>query len=223
MTTTPTKIIPFLENGDRLTRHEFERRYTAMPHIKKAELIEGIVLMASPLRVRSHGQPHGQIVTWLGLYQSNLPSLILGIEPTLRLDLSNEPQPDVVLFIPGRSASITEDDYIAGAPELVVEIAASTVSIDLHEKKEAYRRNGVQEYLVWRTLQRQIDWFSLQNGAYMRLEPDRDGVIQSQVFPGLWLVVEAMLAGEMRQVLSVLQDGLNSAEHIAFVQPDYSF
>jgi Uma2 family endonuclease len=218
MTTAPLKTIPLLENGDRLTRHEFERRYTAMPPQTKgnpkAELIEGIVYMASPLRIRSHGQPHSQIVTWLGFYQANHPSLIVGIEPTVRLDMDNEPQPDAVLFIPGRSARIEEDDYIIGAPELVVEIAASTVSIDLHDKKEAYRRNGVQEYIVWRTLEREIDWFSLQNGAYIQLAADENGIIKSQVFPGLWLVVEAMLSGAMAEVLAVLQAGLNSADRI---------
>jgi Uma2 family endonuclease len=216
MTTTSLKTIPLLENGDRLSRHEFERRYTAMPYQKtgsnKAELIEGIVYMASPLRIRSHAQPHSQIMTWLGLYQSNTPSLVMGIEPTVRLDLKNEFQPDAVMFIPGRGASITEDDYIVGAPELVVEIAASTVSIDIHEKKVAYRRNGVQEYIVWRTLDREIDWFSLQDGEYIRLEIDEKGVIKSQVFPGLWLAVESMLSGSMADVLAVLQSGLNSID-----------
>ena len=210
MTTAPLKTIPLLENGDRLSRHEFERRYTTMPHIKKAELIEGIVYMASPLRVRSHAQPHGNIIGWLWTYKTANPDTIVADNPTVRLDPQNEPQPDVVLFIPGRGASITEDDYIAGAPELVVEISASTVSIDLHDKKEAYRRNGVQEYIVWRTLEREIDWFSLENGAYVRLEPDEMGVIKSQVFPGLWLAVEAMLSGAMAEVLAVLQAGLNS-------------
>jgi Uma2 family endonuclease len=216
MTTTSPKTIPLLENGDRLTRHEFERRYTAMPYQKrgsnKAELIEGIVYMASPLRIRSHAQPHSQIMTWLGLYQSNTPSLVMGIEPTVRLDLKNEFQPDAVMFIPGRGASITEDDYIAGTPELVVEIAASTVSIDLNDKKAAYCRNGVQEYIVWRTLDREIDWFSLQDGEYIRLKIDEKGVIKSQIFPGLWLAVESMLSGSMADVLAILQMGLNSID-----------
>lgn len=212
MTTTASKTIPLLENGDRLNRYEFERRYTAMPAQKKgsnkAELIEGIVYMASPLRFESHAQPHSNLVIWLGNYAVAKSGVKIGIEPTVRLDMDNEPQPDAVLFIPGKGARITEDDYISGAPELVVEISASTVSIDLHDKKEAYRRNGVQEYIVWRTLQREIDWFRLHDGAYIRLESDRNGVIQSQVFPGLWLAVEAMLSGDMAEVLARLQAGL---------------
>jgi Uma2 family endonuclease len=216
MTTTSSKTIPLLENGDRLSRHEFERRYTAMPYQKtgsnKAELIEGIVYMASPLRIRSHAQPHSQIMGWLVSYQASIPSLMVGIEPTVRLDLDNEFQPDAVMFIPGRGANITDDDYIAGAPELVIEIAASTVSIDLHEKKAAYRRNGLQEYIVWRTLDREIDWFSLQDGEYIRLEIDDKGIIKSQVFPGLWLAVESMLSGVMADVLAILQSGLNSID-----------
>jgi hypothetical protein len=215
MIVTSSQVIPLLENGDRLTRHEFERRYSAMPYrfteSNTAELIEGIVYMASPLRIRSHAQPHSQMVTWLGLYQANFPNLILGIEPTIRLDLDNEPQPDAVLFRSGGNASITDDDYIAGAPELMVEISASTVSIDLHDKKNAYRRNGVQEYVVWRTLDREIDWFSLQNGAYIRLEPNAKGVVKSQIFSGLWLAVESMMAGNMTDVLSVLRSGVESS------------
>jgi Uma2 family endonuclease len=119
-------------------------------------------------------------------------------------------KPDVLLFVPGQGARISEDDYISGAPELMVEISASTVSIDLHQKKQAYQRNGVREYIVWRTLEREIDWFWLDNGEYIRLKPDENGVIQSQVFPGLWLAVEAMLSGEINEVLSVLQAGLKS-------------
>ncbi len=216
MTTTSPKTIPLLENGDRLTRHEFERRYAAMPYQKtgsnKAELIEGIVYMASPLRVRSHAQPHVNIIGWLWTYQIANPDTIVADNPTVRLNPKNEPQPDAIMFIPSRGASITEDDYIAGAPELVVEIAASTVSIDLHDKKAAYRINGVQEYIVWRTLDREIDWFSLQDGEYIRLECEENDIIKSRVFPGLWLAVEAMLSGSMAEVLAVLQSGLKSID-----------
>jgi len=216
MTTILSKTIPLLENGDRLTRHEFERRYTAMPYQKKgsnkAELIEGIVYMASPLRFESHAQPHGNIIGWLWNYQIATESITLGIEPTVRLDLDNEFQPDAVMFIPGRGASITADDYIQGAPELVVEIATSNVSIDLHDKKAAYRRNGVQEYIIWRTLDREIDWFSLQDGEYIRLELDENSIIKSKVFPGLWLAVEAIMSGSTADVLAVLQSGLNSID-----------
>jgi len=213
---TGLSVIPLLQNGDRLTRPEFERRYAAMPHQNKgnnkAELIEGIVHMASPLRVRGHGQPHGDMIGWLWTYKTAIPNIIVADNATVRLDINNEPQPDVVMFIPNNGASITEDDYIAGAPELVVEIAASSVSIDLHQKKEAYRRNGVQEYIVWRTLEREIDWFSLKNGAYIKLEPDNAGIIKSQVFLGLWLAVKAMLSGEMTEVLAVLNTGLKDCK-----------
>ncbi|MEN9251453.1 MAG: Uma2 family endonuclease [Thermostichales cyanobacterium BF3_bins_165] len=211
--------IPPLENGDRLTRSEFERRYRAMPHLKKAELIEGVVyIMGSPLRLRSHGEPHANIMTWLGYYKTFTPGVSLGIEPTVRLDADNEPQPDAVLFVPGRQAVISADDYIQGAPELIVEIAASSAAIDLHDKKRAYRRNGVQDYLVWRTLEQQLDWFWLLADDYQLQVPDERGVVRSQAFPGLWLDVGALLAGRMDQVLAVLQQGLDSAAHQTFVQ-----
>lgn len=213
--------IPPLENGDRLNRYEFERRYQAMPRLKKAELIEGIVYMPAALRFRSHGQPHGRLMTWLGIYEAATPGVELGDNPTIRLDLDNEPQPDAVLLISeqaGGQSRISEDDYIEGAPELILEVAASSAAIDLHHKKSAYRRNGVQEYLVWQVLDRKLDWFYLQTGAYLSLPIDQGGVIQSQVFPGLWLGVEDLLAGNMAQVFAILQAGLASAEHAKFVQ-----
>jgi Uma2 family endonuclease len=167
MLTSPL-LRTILENGDRLTREEFECRYAAA-NIKKAELIEGMVYVASPLRFTSHGKPHSQIVGWLVAYQSMGTGLEVGIEPTVRLDADNEPQPDAVLFRIGGNAQIDADGYLAGAPELIVEIAASTASYDLHSKKQAYQRNGVKEYIVWRTLDHQIDWFVLEDGVYRNL------------------------------------------------------
>lgn len=216
------RTIPLLENGDKLTRFEFERRYNAMPNFKKAELIEGIVyIMPAALRFRSHGQPHGWIIGWLFTYQAATPGVALGVEPTVRLDLDNEPQPDAVLLInpeAGGQARLSEDDYIEGAPELIVEIAASSVAIDLHAKKQAYRRNGVKEYIVWQVLDEKLSWFYLEQGEYLELATDSSGILRSQVFPGLWLAVAELLAGNMQPVLTILQAGLQSPEHAAFVE-----
>ncbi len=211
--------IPPLENGDQLTRIEFEQRYKQMPHVKKAELIEGIVYMASPLRITQHGEPHAIIMTWLGTYWSATPWVQVGDNCTVRLDAENEPQPDALLRITvdGQS-TISEDGYVEGAPELIVEIAASTASIDLNDKLKAYRRNQVQEYLVWRVYDGEFDWFRLREGKYITLQANEKGVICSEYFPGLWLAQEALLGGDLAQVLAILQQGLNTSEHQNFVK-----
>lgn len=217
----PQLAIPPLENGDRLNRYEFERRYDAMPNLKKAELIEGVVYMPAALRFRSHGQPHGWVLAWLGTYDAMTPGVSLGVEPTVRLDLDNEPQPDAVLLIDevaGGQTRLSEDDYIEGAPELIVEIAASSVAIDLHAKKQAYRRNGVKEYIVWQVLDQKLSWFSLEQGEYQELLVDADGILRSRVFPGLWLASADLLVGNMPEVLRVVQAGVKSPEHDAFVR-----
>lgn len=215
-----------LENGDRLTRPEFEKRYHAMPELKKAELIEGVVYMSSAVRARNHAEPHGLIITWLGVYRSVTPSVWMGDNATVQLDLDNEPQPDALLRIDenlGGQSRITQDDYIEGAPELIVEIAASSASYDLYDKLRVYRRNGVQEYLVWQIYNNRFDWFRLRDGEYFTLEPDENGVIKSEIFPGLWLAVSALLQGNLAEVLSVLQSGFSSSEHQDFVQRLGSF
>jgi Uma2 family endonuclease len=225
MVTSPSPLtwpnLPPLENGDRLTRDEFEQRYGAMRQVRKAELIEGVVYMASALRFRSHGQPHGNLATWMGFYQVMTPGVELGIEPTVRLDWTNEPQPDAVLLIEperGGQARLSSDDYIEGAPELVAEVAASSAAIDSTDKKRAYQRNGIQEYIIWRVFDQRLDWFSLQDGQYVLLPMDGDGMIRSRVFPGLWLAVEALLARDMVQVLATVQAGIASGEHGEFME-----
>jgi len=214
------KIIPPpLENGDRLTRQEFERRYDAMPQIKKAELIEGVVYMPSPVRHKSHSRPHSQIMTWLGTYWAATPGVDLGDNATVKLDADNEAQPDAFLRIEpeqGGNSRISNDDYIEGAPELIVEIAASSAAYDLHDKLNVYRRNGVKEYIVWQTYDNRLDWFKLHEGEYLTLKPDESGVVHSEVFPGLDLAAEALLRGDLAKVLSELQKGLETDGHTAF-------
>jgi Uma2 family endonuclease len=206
--------------ADRLSRHEFERRY-AESDIQKAELIEGVVYVALPVRFKRHAEPHSKIIIWLGNYQVATPGVNLGIEPTIRLDEDNEPQPDGVLIIDekfGGKARITEDDYLEGAPELIVEIAASSAAYDLHDKKKAYRRNGVQEYIVWQILENKLNWFRLFESEYINVLPDVEGVIKSKIMPGLWLDVPSLLSGDMVKVQAILQTGLSSPEHADFVK-----
>ncbi|MGK7873099.1 MAG: Uma2 family endonuclease [Xenococcaceae cyanobacterium] len=217
--TKPNLTIPPLENGDRLTCAEFERRYEGMPTLKKAELIEGIVYMGSPLRITQHGNPHAHVITWLGFYEAATPGVQLGDNCTVRLDAENEPQPDALLRLKKRGQSIiSEDGYVEGAPGLIVEIAASTVSIDLHDKLKAYRRNQVQEYLVWRVYDSEFDWFRLRAGKYIKLKPNEDGIIKSEIYSGLWLNVKALLTGNLAKVLEILQQEIATEEHQEFVK-----
>jgi Uma2 family endonuclease len=220
-TASSESIIPPLEPGDRLSRAEFERRYDAMTNLKKAELIEGVVYMPSPVRLRRHGAPHFDLITWLGAYKAATPGVTGADNASVRLDLDNEPQPDVVFFIDpanGGQARITPDDYLEEAPELVAEIAAGTASYDLNTKPNVYRRNGVREYIVWRVLDRQIDWFVLRDGEFVRLPIDDTGLYRSEVFPGLWLDPAALVRGDTHIVQTALQSGLASSEHADFVE-----
>jgi Uma2 family endonuclease len=212
--------IPPLKEGDRLTHDEFMRRYEAMPNLKKAELIEGVVHVPSPVRCDHHGEPHSNLGGWLFIYRVKTPGLKLADNATVLLDIGNTPQPDDVLFIKsdhGGQAEVDEDGYIHGAPELVAEIAASTVSYDLHSKLQAYERSGVREYVVWRVLDREVDWFVLRDGRFEKLSPEDDGTLRSTVFPGLWLDPKALISEDFDTLLEVLECGLESAEHAEFV------
>ncbi len=221
--TVPGGLLPStppLENGDRLSRDEFERRFDAMPDLKKAELIKGVVYMGSPVRFGKHGEPHARLLTWLGTYAAFTRGVGLGDNATVRLASDTEPQPDALLRVEavGRANTrISVDDYVEGAPELVAEISSSTASYDLHDKLDAYRDAGVKEYVVWRVEDREFDWFLLRDGEYTRAALDAEGVCHSRTFPGLRLAAAALLAGDMARVMEELQKGLDAAEHAEFV------
>ena len=219
--TAATSAIPPLHNGDRLTREEFHRRYEAMPRSTTAELVEGVVYMPSPVRYEQHGKQHFELIGWLSQYVAYTPGTEGGDNGTLKLDMKNEPQPDAfVIVVPahGGQVSIDDDGYVVGGPEFVGEVSASSASFDLHDKLEAYRRNRVQEYVVWRVEEQAIDWFVLRGEDFERLSPSDDGFSKSIVFPGLWLDPQALMNGDLRRVFDVVQMGLKTPEHAEFVE-----
>jgi Uma2 family endonuclease len=217
----PRRIVtPLLRNGDRMTAAEFEARYAAMPDLKKAELLRGVVYMPSPVTLDQHGEPHSEIVGWLLYYRAMTPGLRSGDNTTLRLSDADQPQPDALLMIPrsaGGQAVVSEDGYVTGPPELACEIAYSSGSYDLGVKKDVYAEFGVKEYLVWQVENDAIEWFVLRNGRYVALDPGPDNVLRSETFPGLWLDWQALVTGDLARVFTVLQHGCAIPEHDVFV------
>jgi Uma2 family endonuclease len=124
---------------------------------------------------------------------------------------------------------ISDDDYVEDAPELMVEVAHSSagseatecsperVAYDLHDKKRASRRNGVQEYLVWQIEEAQVDWFASEEGTYLSLSVGADGRIESRAFPGLVLEVDALLSNNFDTVPAALQEQTGTEAHQAFI------
>jgi Uma2 family endonuclease len=215
------KRIPPLQSGDRLTAEEFERRFDAMPGLKKAELIDGVVYMPPPVSDEFHGEPHFNVVVWLGRYRIATPGIAGSDNSTLRLDPKNRPQPDVALrVLPecGGQAPRDAGGYLVAGPEFVFEVAASSADQDLSAKLDLYRRNNVREYVVWRVYEDALEWFVLRGKAYAALPPGTDGVLRSEAFPGLWLDPAALMRGDLAEVMRVLDKGATSPEHAAFVQ-----
>jgi len=212
--------VPRLLNGDHLAVPEFERRYEALPDIKTAELIEGIVIMSPPIS-NLHATTHGSLFECLKRYERATPGVEAAINASVRLDGKNEFQPDLILRIKSSKLArvkVAADGLLEGAPELAAEIAVSSAGYDLHEKKSVYQRCLVPEYFVWQVMDSQMHWFALENGEYVEMKPRGDGAIHSKIFPGLRLDVRALLAGDGQKVSRILEKGLKSAEHAAFVK-----
>jgi Uma2 family endonuclease len=204
--------------GDYLSRDEFLRRWEAMPQLKFAELIEGVVYMPSPLSW-SHGTRDSEIGAWLAVYRAATPGLESATNATWLMGKDDAPQPDNSLRIRpdygGQSRN--EGEYVAGAPEFLAETCLSSTSYDLHQKLAVYERAGVQEYLAILVHEQQMRWHQLTEGHFLVVPEPADGSYRSSVFPGLWLDARSLLAGDLARVLAVLNEGINSPEHRQFV------
>ena len=189
-----------------------------MPEVKRAELIGGVVYMPSPLS-RDHSSNDNLVSAWLGYYAARTPGCEGGNAGTW-LMLEDAPQPDVDLRILPEygGQSRMEGLYCAGAPELSVEVSLSSASYDLGPKMELYRAAGVREYVVVLLGESRVVWYRLVGGKYILLPPGPDGLLRSDVFPGLWLDPAALLARNGAKVFDVLDLGLRSPEHQDFVR-----
>lgn len=210
--------IPPLEPGQRLKQPEFHRRYEQYPDHVKFELVGGIVYMASPLR-RPDGNCEPELSGTLWLYKARTPGLEILANATTILGEEGEPQPDLSLrILPeyGGQSRTTADQYVEGAPELLAEVSHSTRVLDLTHKRKDYERAGVQEYLVVSLEDEKLFWFDFSSKK--ELKPTRQGIYRSRVFPGLWIDGKALLARDAARLIEVVQQGLASKEHAAFVK-----
>ncbi len=216
-----TSVTPqALENGAQLTRTEFERLYEATPEHVRAELIDGVVYMASPTQ-DLHAAFHALITVWLGNYALATAGCETRVTPTLRLDELDEPEPDALLrLLPesGGRSRVDPELYLSGSLELVAEIANSSASRDLHKKKDCYLRHGILEYVVVVAHPGEVRWFARESNGFVLLAPDSKGVIRSRVYPGLWLDTRGLLAMDGVKVHATLERGLASKAHGAFVK-----
>jgi Uma2 family endonuclease len=214
-----TRLLPPLENGDHLDQKTFHARYEAMPEDCRAELIGGIVYLPSPRRF-PHAKAQQVLCHWLDEYAEATPGTEALVNNTQILGPDSEPEPDACLFIApefGGQVYVDEDEYLHGAPELIVEVSSATESIDLHRKKDDYEKAGVREYVVLALRMQRVFWFVRQRAKYKEVPLPADGIFRSREFAGLWLDAEAVLRNHRQRVLAALKQGLATPEHAAFV------
>lgn len=214
---SPAAEQPELHSGDRMTRKEFHSIYSRMPQNFRAELVEGIVYVASPLK-RRHGKSHLLLGSVFAAYEGATAGVDASDNTTLLLGEEAEPQPDLYLrILPafGGQSKTSADDYVEGAPELIAEVALSTRALDLHAKRRDYRRHGVIEYLVLAPREQKLFWIDLKADQDVAAP---DGIVRARTFPGLWIDPAALFRNDHGALMSTLQQGLASPEHAAFVQ-----
>jgi len=213
---SPLVPISRLITGERLTLAEFLHAWDAQTDIRRAELIEGVVHMPSPV-TREYGRFHATVISWLWHYAQATPGCECG-DNTTWLMLESAPQPDAFLrIVPERGGqSRNEANYNAGAPELIVEVSLTSTEVDFGPKLALYQRVGVQEYVTIELLTRRIVWRVLENASYGELAVGSDAVLRSHRFPGLWLDVEAFWINDGERLMKTLETGLRTDGHSQF-------
>lgn len=210
--------LPPLVEGQRLDQPTFHARYLAMPPGTRAELIDGVVFMPSPVG-SEHSSAHVPPIVWLALYSRRTPGTKTHDNATTILGWRSEPQPDGLLRLLPECGGRTrvEKGFLHGPPELVVEVSHTTRYVDLGPKLGDYERAGVLEYVV-RTIEPDaVHWFRSEGGRLVPVGPDAEGLLRSRIFPGLWLDPAALLAGDLDLLIETLDRGLATPEHAAFV------
>ena len=216
---SPAEAVALLYSGARMDREAFHELYGLTPETFKAELIDGEVHVASPVSAR-HGAPHANLIGWMFIYMSETPDVEVYDNTTSVLDGESETQPDAAMRILeacGGQTRVDADGYIRGAPELVVEVAQSTASIDLGKKKTAYEKAGVREYLVASLKEKTAHWFARRTAGFEPIAATRNGILRSECFPGLWLAERDFFESRIGIFIEKLRRGLASPEHAAFV------
>lgn len=212
--------VPLLCPGDHLTQREFHRRYEAYPDDTRFELIGGIVYMMAPAGFE-HGKSGFDVCMVLGHYEAATPGVVGVSGATIILGDSSEPEPDAALLImpefggQTRLKKIKNKQYIEGAPELVLEVSHSTVAIDLHAKRNDYLHAGVLEFVVVCLDEQLIRWFDLPNDNMLAV--DRQGILKSYAFPGLWIDTKALVRRDAARLIATLEKGIASKPHREFV------
>jgi Uma2 family endonuclease len=209
---------PRLDSGDRMDSKTFMEIYEQMPEGFRAQLIQGVVYVASPISA-DHGRPNHDVSFWLGTYQLRTPGVQPFAATTIQLGLDDNPEPDASMMIRAESGgqARVEGRFIVGAPELAVEVSYSSRAVDLNSKLASYQAAGVREYVVLIVRDKAVRWHVLRDGRYEVATPGDDGLYRSTVFPGLWLDPDALVKGDVARLAAVVERGTATPEHAAFV------
>jgi Uma2 family endonuclease len=206
----------FMHNGDKMSQREFSKIYSKLPEPYKAELVAGIVYEPPPPTLL-HSVGDLDLSALLRYYTAYTPGTQSGHDCSVILSDEDQVQPDSFLRVlpelGGQSANWRRK--IKGAPELVAEVSFSSRSIDLHIKKERYAKFGVKEYIIFCVEPSLIQGLNLASGEMLPM--DENGVIRSEIFPGLWIDARSLSTGDYKSAFETLSLGLQSSQHKAFV------
>jgi Uma2 family endonuclease len=215
---SPMVAAPGLVTGERMNVGEFLRRWEELPYLKNAGLIDGVVYVGLPVTLE-HGSLSSLIICWLAQYAYATPGCKGGSNSTW-LMLDSSPQPEAYLRILPSHGGQSRDEkrYCAGGPELAVEICVTSTEVDFGPKLRLYQRAGVREYITIEIFGKRMVWRKLENAVYVAQQIPPDGILRSQVFPGLWLDVAAFWDDDGAKMLAALNAGLSSEDHQRFVE-----
>jgi Uma2 family endonuclease len=167
--------------------HTFDDFALLVGENEKADLIDGVIYMASPENTDAN-----ELFVWLlSLFHDFVEfhdlGRIYGSRVAFRLDEKNAPEPDIA-FVARRNLHRVQRGRVEGPPDLAVEIVSpDSVERDYETKKRKYAEAGVPEYWIIDEMAEQVTLLSLAAGSKYREVKPKKGILRSKLLPGFWL------------------------------------
>ncbi|HLN31010.1 MAG TPA: Uma2 family endonuclease [Gemmataceae bacterium] len=184
--------------------HTFQDFCVLVRDDQKADLIDGIIYMASPENTNANA-----LFVWLTiLLGSYIESLdlgqLFGSRVAFRLSNKESPEPDLAVVLKKR-LHLIEGGFVNGRPDLAIEIVSpESVERDYVKKRRQYQKAGVPEYWIIDETEEKVTLLRLGSDGKYREERVRGGVLRSQVLPGFWIRPE-WLRQRPRQKAMILE------------------
>jgi len=173
---------------------------------EKADLIDGVIYMASPDNTDAN-ELQGWLATILSLFLDEVDlGKLYTSRVAFRLAKRNSPEPDIA-FVKKQRLHLVKRGHVEGPPDAAIEIVSpDSIQRDYLKKRRQYQRFKVPEYWIIDEVRQRVVMLRLgEDGKYHQVKP-KNGELHSEVLPGFWFRPEWFWQQPLPKKTKILQE-----------------